>query len=188
MGCCTCCCPEGEECCKAPGSGGICCDPEKCCGTEEEPVCCPSGEKCCGEICIPEAEPCGECEGCPDPDECTLVVYADFDEPTGRVEYYRDLVTYSEPETGPCKVEVNIGDLPAEACGNIEGQVFLGYTAGCECPKIVDVQGFCGALFGSDPDCEPLPLAFEIADCAGDCGGSQVYDGASCPEANDDPP
>jgi hypothetical protein len=50
MACCKCCCPEGEECCKAQGASGICCPPERCCGTPANPFCCPSNQVCCNGI------------------------------------------------------------------------------------------------------------------------------------------
>lgn len=85
MGCCNCCCPEGEECCKAPGPDGICCTSEKCCGTSGSPACCGEFEQCCNETCCAETVECcgdpGVCclEGqycCGDPGECQ-------DEPCG---------------------------------------------------------------------------------------------------------
>lgn len=93
MGCCNCCCPDGEECCKAPGENGICCSSDRCCGTSEEPICCSEldpiqfccedviccndGQTCCGSgesaTCCSEGEYCcdGECqeEECGE-DEC----------------------------------------------------------------------------------------------------------------------
>lgn len=72
MSCCDCCCPEGEECCKAPGEDGICCIPEKCCGTEEEPLCCAEDEECCDDtVCCDEDVVC--CEGvCCEEGECCV--------------------------------------------------------------------------------------------------------------------
>jgi hypothetical protein len=59
MGCCDCCCPGEESCCKAPGPDGICCLPEYCCGTEEEPVCCDDETQfCCQTICCLNEETC----------------------------------------------------------------------------------------------------------------------------------
>ena len=72
MACCDCCCPEGEECCKAPGANGICCAPDYCCGTDEVPICCDAeaGEFCCEEVCCDAEETC--CEGvcCPEGAVC----------------------------------------------------------------------------------------------------------------------
>jgi hypothetical protein len=71
MACCDCCCPPGEECCKAPGPTGICCLPSQCCGTEEEPECCSPSEFCCETVCCPNDYIC--CEGvCCDEGECCV--------------------------------------------------------------------------------------------------------------------
>jgi hypothetical protein len=77
MPCCDCCCPDGEECCKAPGPDGICCAPERCCGTEEEPVCCSELDPiqfCCGEVCCNEGDTCcgegSEATCCPEDEYC----------------------------------------------------------------------------------------------------------------------
>jgi hypothetical protein len=77
MPCCDCCCPDGEECCKAPGPDGICCDPERCCGTEEDPVCCSELDPiqfCCGEVCCNEGDTCcgegSEASCCPEDEYC----------------------------------------------------------------------------------------------------------------------
>lgn len=67
MACCNCCCPDGEECCKAPGPDGICCTSEKCCGTSGSPACCGEFEQCCNETCCAETVEC-----CGDPGVCCL--------------------------------------------------------------------------------------------------------------------
>jgi hypothetical protein len=59
-GCCNCCCPTGESCCKQQGPGGICCPPARCCGTEEAPVCCQPDECCVNGECGPCETPCEE--------------------------------------------------------------------------------------------------------------------------------
>lgn len=83
MGCCNCCCPDGESCCQAQGPDGICCDPAKCCGTSAAPVCCSESETCCGRTCCPDTHVCcentccaegqccveGECQPCDPPCE-----------------------------------------------------------------------------------------------------------------------
>lgn len=132
MGCCNCCCADGEECCKAPGPDGICCAPERCCGTEEEPLCCSEGENCCDGVC--QEEPCDDTGAC--------CVYEDqSDEQSGLWAF------------------VGCTDTTAEECTADEGQ-YASFKLGVSCsddpdPCVGDPDGTCcdeeGGCLQSDP-------------------------------------
>jgi len=130
MPCCDCCCPEGEECCKAPGPDGICCDPERCCGTEEDPICCSELDPiqfCCGEVCCNEGDTCcgegSEASCCPEDEYCCDGVCQEepCEEPECESDedcdggYCCDGVCQEEPCEEPCGEET-LGD----PCGEEE--------------------------------------------------------------------
>jgi len=115
MACCKCCCPEGEECCKAQGASGICCPPARCCGTEESPVCCPPNECCVDGECGPC--PCESDEDCPEGQCCV-------DGECGECPCESD----EDCPEGECCVDGECGECPCVLNGDCpEGQVCCRY-------------------------------------------------------------
>lgn len=148
MACCNCCCPDGEECCKAPGPDGICCVPEKCCGTSGSPACCGEFEQCCNETCCAETVEC-----CGDPGVCCL-----------EGQYCCDGVCEDVPcGQGCCCVYeydavtdnwsvVSSTDTTADNCTAGAGQ-YASFKAGVSCedvpdPCVGDPEGTCCAPGG----------------------------------------
>jgi hypothetical protein len=163
MACCDCCCPDGEECCKAPGENGICCDPERCCGTEEAPVCCPEGE-CCVDG---ECGPCEECEvdeDCPEGECCVdgecgpCCDYTPCECPDGRVPVQNGPAQGEPGFLGCCPPEYPF-DFFGECCNGQDPNAedfdcFGGIGPTQECPEGCICQEGLEAYIdaGMDPD------------------------------------
>ena len=163
MACCDCCCPEGEECCKAPGESGICCTPEKCCGTSESPECCGEFSQCCNETCCAETVLCcGEpgdevcclegqycCDGACQDEPCEEGCSGSCDEENPCPEgcYCCDGVCLDEPEVCQCPnicgyvVTSSISELGTTATATLEPDTCD--SPDCKGEEIVNTPGDC---------------------------------------------
>jgi hypothetical protein len=182
--CFDCCCDAqnpGEECCKAPGKGGICCLPEYCCGTEEEPVCCNDETQfCCQTICCLNEETC--CGTEEDPVCCAEDIVCCDGVCCAEGECCNDGVC--EPCEEPCESD--------EDCEGVlfdyNGTLYPGVCCDGECKH--PFQDGCCYDTEFDENNQPfLVVIGPAADIDDDCtriNQSYVFDACPCPD--DDPP